>query len=120
MRNDTKNAAGKTIKSECYRNVNTTFTFEPWMIKDSDKSVHHLGAAFMLAGIKDDEFVRLSYADQKTLWGKPLIGKQAIAIRNGHFIVIRSVSYGSDFDTQYLTDIMKDNGLCRTGYSDLY
>lgn len=96
----------QVAKSKYFTSVNTAFKFEEWMIAGSDHTVHALGAAFALAGIKDDEFIRISAAQQKTLFGSRLIGNKAISLRNGQFLVFWTSGFGGDFETQRLTEIM--------------
>jgi hypothetical protein len=101
-----KNTASSLItKSEYFRDVNAQFRFEEWMIEDNS-GIYGLAAAFELAGLKDGENIRMSAQQQRRFFGKKLFGNQCIRIRNGQFEVVRSVCYGTDWDTQHLTDII--------------
>jgi len=104
MINDTKNEAGKVIKSERYRHVEAQFIFEDWMIGEG---VYGLAAAFELAGIKDGECIRISAAQQKKFFGKKVIGNRCIRFLGGRFEAIRSVAYGQDWDIESLEWILK-------------
>jgi hypothetical protein len=91
----------KIAKSDFFRRVNTTFTFAPWML-EAGAGWYGLASAFQLSDIKDDEFVRVSAADQRKLFGRVVFGKQCVRInsRTGAFETIRSVAFGGDFDVQ--------------------
>jgi hypothetical protein len=92
----------KTIaKSEYFRDVNTTFTFAPWMLGAGD-GWYGLGTAFALAGIEDDINVRVSAADQRKLFGRVVFGKQCVRLssRTGAFETVRSVAFGQDWHTE--------------------
>jgi hypothetical protein len=78
-----------------YFNSANIFEFEDWML-DPDGTSHALGAAFALAGIPDDRYIKLSARQQKLLWGKAYIGKKTICLTEGQFRLIWSSGFGQD------------------------
>jgi hypothetical protein len=86
----------KNTPSKYFVNANI-FEFEDWML-DSDGTSHALGAAFALAKIPDDHYIRLNARQQKILWGQAYIGKKAICLRNGRFELLWSSGFGGDFE----------------------
>ena len=90
------------VKSEYFRDVNTMFQFADWMIGQGD-GWYGLTSAFQLAGIEDDQNVRVPAAVQRKLFGKVMFGKQCVRInsRTGAFETVTSQGYGQDFDVQY-------------------
>ena len=99
----------KIDRHQWFRKVNTTFKFEPWMLAKGNglEGIHGLGAAFALAGIKDEEFVRLDDQTQKTLFGANIIGKRAVMLRNGEFRVLWTQAYGHDWEDQNIKTFIK-------------
>jgi hypothetical protein len=93
--------ATKRFKSEYFRDVNAMFQFADWMIGQGD-GWYGLASAFHLAGIKDDENVQVSAADQRKLFGRVVFGKQCVRInsRTGAFETVTSQAFGQDFDVQ--------------------
>jgi hypothetical protein len=88
-------------KSKYFRSVKGTFQFAAWTIKPNvDK--YDLGAIWELNDIKDDEYVRISAADQKVLFGSVVIGKKAVTLRKGRFEVVWSQAFGQDYEVQDL------------------
>ena len=58
--------------------------------------IHALGAAFQLAGIADGEFVRVSAADQKRIFGRVVLGNRCVRLVQGQFQTVRSTAFGQD------------------------
>lgn len=73
-----------------------------WTFDGAQLDLYTLGAAIALAGL-EDRWIKLTAAHQRELIGDARFGKQSLGLFKGELWVTRSVCFGTDRDTRFVS-----------------
>ena len=77
-------------------------TIPEWAIDTNEKNRYTIAAAVELAGLTD-QWIRLTAAAQRALFGLVLFGKANVRVTNAGISAYRSVCFGTDFSDAILS-----------------